>query len=227
MKRLKEEQGFTLMELIVSLAVIAIFYLILSTLLASGSKIYLQQTVMGNAEALIDGIADEIKGYVIYGEDIQVYYRITPGDTFVAGTNLDAILMGTVKEAQVYPVADAPGAGDNAVCVMPDGTKTYVKLDDVKNFYGNAVDLGYKKIYLKSDGDQQYIQGLSYSKMYYRGLDMTLRIVDEEEQDAILNPAPIPDPNKKGLYTIEVTGADDRNTYMFESSVAVGGLNEK
>lgn len=225
MKKLKEEQGFTLMELIVSMAIIAIFYLILSTLLASGSKMYLQQTVMGNAEALIEGIADEMKGYVVYGKDIQVYYRITPGDTIVLGTDF-ASQLGSEPEARVYLAEDPPTSGANAVCELADGTKHSVTLSNLDQFYGNAIDLGFKNIYLKKEASPHYIQGLSYGSKYYQGLQMTLRIIDEEKLDSISNPL-APNPNKKGLYSIEVTGENDTNTYTFQSSVAVGGLNEK
>lgn len=225
------KDGFTIVEFIVAMSVMAIFFLGVTMILSAGSQMYIKGTIAGNSDETIATIIDDIQNYVMYGEEARVFYRLEDGEDQIAGksvqnANPDWFTAGT----EVYLDPDDP---NHLIFEDPVGAKNAVTLPNTggggadplisKDFYGNGIDLGYKKIYLVrerlSSGNYvgKSVKGLSFGTDYYRGMELNLKFTDKaiEEEDI----------TKKGIYGIELTGYG--KMLMSSSNVSVNGLNEK
>ncbi len=226
--RMIQKHGFTIVEFIVAMSIMSIFFLGVTLILSSGSKIYLTETVIWNNEEAITTIMDDITNYVMYGEDVRVFYRLSEGETKVAGKIVAGANAGWFTEGtEVYLdpkddnrlIFDDMNGTKNAVALPGSGTNE--QLTSGAEFYGNGIDLGYKKIYLVSKklSDGSYIgesvYGLSFGSKYYRGLNLKLQIIDK----GIVAGA------AKGVYMIKLTGVGKVATAT--SVVSVKALNTK
>lgn len=226
--RMIQNHGFTIVEFIVAMSIMSIFFLGVTLILSSGSKIYLTETVIWNNEEAITTIMDDITNYVMYGEDVRVFYRLSEGETkvsgkIVAGANSGWFTEGT--EVYLDPddnsrlIFDDMSGTKNAVVLPGSGTDEQLKSD--AEFYGNGIDLGYKKIYLVSEklSDGSYlgksIYGLSFGSKYYRGLNLKLQIRDKG----------IVAGEAKGVYMIKLTGVG--KVAVATSEVSVKALNTR
>lgn len=226
--RMLQKHGFTIVEFMIAMSIMSIFFLGVTMILSSGSKIYLTETVIWNNEEAITTIMDDITNYVMYGEDVRVFYRLSEGETkisgkIVAGANIGWFTEGT--EVYLDPkddnrlIFDDMSGTKNAV-VLP-GSGTDEQLTSGAEFYGNGIDLGYKKIYLVSKklSDSSYhgesIYGLSFGRKYYRGMNLKLQIRDKG----------IVAGRAKGTYMIKLTGVG--KVAVSTSEVSVKALNTK
>ncbi|MEG0721193.1 MAG: hypothetical protein RR446_05510, partial [Lachnospiraceae bacterium] len=222
--------------------VMSIFYVVLASMVTSGSKLYLEQTVMGNSEALVEGVADDIKGYLLYGKDIKVFYHMSQEDA-------DKRIVGVDCSGYFTGKSDIPGKSLTMDIYVEKIGSTYYAVGQYSNpiypdqsispiitasdpFIGNGIDLGFKKIYLDKgpiDGTTgkkkrpDVIQGLSYSGGFYQGLDLDLQIIDE----GMMNAVTADQLRKQGLYTVTVSGKGPKKSYEFQSDVSVASLNDK
>lgn len=225
-----DKHGFTIVEFIITMAVMSIFFLGVTLILTSGSKIYLTETVAGNNQEAVTTILDDITNYVMYGEDVRVFYRLSEGETKVSGkTVLGALSSWFAEGTEVYLdprndnrlIFDDMNGTKNAVTLPGSGVTG--QLVSGAEFYGNGIDLGYKKIYLVSkkitaDNYQgESIYGLSFGSKYYRGLNLKLQIRDKGVVAG--------DAGKKGIYMIKLTGTG--KMVVASSEVSVEGLNKK
>lgn len=223
-----QKRGFTIVEFIVAMSIMSIFFLGVTLILSSGSKIYLTETVIWNNEEAITTIMDDITNYVMYGEDVRVFYRLSEGETkvsgkIVAGANAGWFTEGT--EVYLDPkdnnrlIFDDMSGSKNAVSLPGSGTDDQLKSGT--EFYGNGIDLGYKKIYLVSkklsDGNYigESVYGLSFGSKYYRGLNLKLQIRDKGIEAG----------GAKGVYMIKLTGIGKVASAI--SEVSVNALNTK
>lgn len=201
------KNGFTIIESVISMILILSFFLILTLTISVGGKVYVQQTVRGNAEAVIETVCDDLKNYIMYGENIQVFYRISDGDKRVAGTDFSGYPAG----AEIYWNYKNPGTG---IVEQPDGTQAAVTFLEPMDFTGNGVNLGYKKISIIQEDDR--IQGLAFGKEYYLNMQLKLEIADCGIRDA----------GQKGIYEVTVSGRVGHDFYYTTSKSTVSGLNE-
>ena len=206
MKKITNKKGLTIVELIVSLAIVIIFFISLTQLLAVGSKMYLHEVQAGNSEVMLETIVDDIKGYVRYGTDIRVMYVMKDGSEIVPG--MASPIAQAEEGSEIY--LNEKGEWIHR---KPNGVVAEIIMYNAGDFYGNGIDLGFKKIYLKDNGDYTVIQGLAYSPLYYRSLNIEMQIRD-------LGPV------NEGTYEIDVTGnAVTRGRVNVKSNVAVTALN--
>lgn len=223
-----DKHGFTIVEFIVTMAVMSIFFLGVTLILSSGSKIYLTETVAGNNQEAVTTIMDDITNYVMYGEDVRVFYRLSEGETKVSGKivmGADASWFTEGTEVYLDPKNDNKLIFDNMSgtkdAVILPGAGVTGQLTSGAEFYGNGIDLGYKKIYLVSkkiaadNYEGESIYGLSFGSKYYRGLNLKLQIRDKGVVAG--------DAGKKGIYMIKLTGIG--KMAVASSEVSVEGLN--
>lgn len=225
-RRMIQKYGFTIVEFIVAMSIMSIFFLGVTMILSSGSKIYLTETVIWNNEEAIKTIIDDITNYVMYGEDVRVFYRLSEGETKVSGKIVEGANAGWFTEgSEVYLdpkddnklIFEDMSGTKNAVSLPGSGTNEQLKSG--AEFYGNGIDLGYKKIYLVSkklsDGSYlgESIYGLSFGSKYYRGLDLKLQIRDKG----------IVAGGAKSIYMIKLTGIG--RMAVATSEVSVKALN--
>lgn len=214
MKRIAKKRGFTLVELIVSMAIVSIFVLSLTAVLSVGSKLYLQETTRGNTQVAVEVLSDDLKGYVMYGNDIRVIYVLQGNESAVAGVDVSKMEKGT----EIHLEKQEGSSDVYGVFRAPNGDESKMILSHPEMFEGNGIDLELKKFYLtKTDAGVTYITGLPYDISYYRGLNLDLRIKDLSFTDE----------EKKGIYEIEISGEAARGRLKVKSGVAVSGLNEK
>jgi len=201
------KKGMTIIELIVSLAIITIFFISLTQLLAVASRIYLYEVQVGNSEVMLETVADDIKGYIRFGTDIRVMYVTQADDDPIPGTGG----MTREKGSEIFQNPLDPGEW---TCRKPDGVEEEIILAYPEDFYGNGIDLGFKKIYLNQE-EYSFIRGLSYNRSYYRGLNINMQIRHQGQED----------PNRMGIYVVDLTGDAVVGRVHVKSSVAVTGLN--
>ena len=196
------------MELIVSLAIVIIFFISLTQLLAVGSKMYLHEVKAGNSEVMLETIVDDIKGYIRYGTDIRVMYVTQEDGDMVPGMTSTTALKGSeiyLKEPSVW------------ICREPNGDESVIAMTNPNDFYGNGIDLGFKKIYLTESGSYTAIQGLAYNPLFYRSLNIEMQIHDLGQSL----------PAQEGVYEINVTGNAVAGRVNVKSDVAVTALNRE
>lgn len=70
---IKNKKGVTLLELVLSMAVIIIFLLISTLLISSFTKSYKKNSDMNYGKSIINNIANDMKNYVTYGENIRLF----------------------------------------------------------------------------------------------------------------------------------------------------------
>jgi prepilin-type N-terminal cleavage/methylation domain len=201
------KKGMTIIELIVSLAIITIFFISLTQLLAVASRIYLYEVQAGNSEVMLETVADDIKGYIRFGTDIRVMYVTQADDDPIPGT-------GGMTQEKGSEIFQNPLDPEEWICRKPDGVEGEIVLAYPEDFYGNGIDLGFKKIYLAQD-EYSFIRGLSYNRPYYRGLNINMQIRHQGQED----------PNRMGIYVVDLTGDAVVGRVHVKSSVAVTGLN--
>lgn len=104
MTRLKNQNGTTLVELIVCLVLLSIFTLAAVTLIQPSAQAYIEVQQQTRAQNLADALIETIRGDVL---DANGYIRFTDGAT--DPNNLDAVFAaktgsdGTALEFSVYP----------------------------------------------------------------------------------------------------------------------------
>lgn len=227
-KLLKEKDGFTIVEFIAAMSVMTFFFLGVTLILASGSQIYLRESIAENSQEVIETISKDIQNYVMYGEDIRVFYRIAPGENTIAGkqvTNANSGWFTDGTEVYLDPEDQNKLIFDNMQGTINSAVLPSTAVGNeliAKDFYGNGIDLGYKKIYLsrKADGTGYIgtsIKGLSYGEDYYKGMSLSLIIRDKAIEEL--------DTDKKGIYSIEVGG--NGRLVTAKSLISIKGLNEK
>lgn len=217
MRKVIKKNGYTIAELIVALAVVSIFVLSLTAVLSVGSKIYLKETARGNTQVALETLSDDVKGYVMYGEDIRVFYILDGSESTIAGVDVSSMAAGTemylernAETMLVYGKFINPTSGEV--------TSTAAPVAAPEDFEGHGIDLGFKRLFLENTTDGiPYIKGLAYDISYYRGLNLDLDIKDLGMSDI----------NKTGIYEISLSGEASTGHLHVKSSVAVTGLNKK
>jgi len=213
------------MELIVSIAIIMIFFISLVMLLTTGSKIYLREVTAGNAEVMLETVSEDIKGYMMYGTDVRVMYVVTGKDgEVIPGVGEVGSIPYDVKVGNEIYLDKSKAALDTLLWDKNDGSQPIEIVATVANFYGNGVDLGYKKIHLAHNGEDTYVQGLAYDMKYYRTLKIDLRIYEMEFD---FSEPVVPNLDKRGIYEIDVTGTAAVGKMEVRTKAAVTGWNEK
>jgi prepilin-type N-terminal cleavage/methylation domain-containing protein len=203
--KLKNAKGFTLIEMVVAMAVSSIFMLVAVQVLSAGNNLYLKEMIGSNATGIIETAIDDIKNYAILGEDIEIYRIVTEEDHIVAGVDFKPLFSDfeKVKGTKVYQDGHYVTPLDSGI---PDGNVTFT---DPAAYYATAIHLGFKEIHVENG---EFIQGLPYSKDYYSGLNLTMKITENIHEP--------------GVFTIELRGKNDKNIVNIQSNVAVKGLNE-
>lgn len=235
MKHLRNKAGFTLVEMILSCAIISIFMLGSAAVLGSAAKGYIQETRSSGARGAMETVCDDIKNYIMSGRDVRLMFymngsrnRIYVGEMLPGGKDyVDVVEPGTGATFEKGTFFYTDGK-----YVKPDGTEGKVSLTSdqigAMNSVAEGIDLGYKMIYLTEEGT--YIQGLPYAKDFYRGMTMTLEI---KEEKAPINAffvdesggAAVRKKNQK-LYKIKLTGRGEGDIYSITTNTAVAGMND-
>lgn len=201
------KKGMTIIELIVSLAIITIFFISLTQLLVVASRTYLYEVQAGNSEVMLETVADDIKGYIRFGADIRVMYVTQANDDPIPGT-------GGMTRDKGSEIFQNPLDLDEWICRKPNGDEEVILVTQPEDFYGNGIDLGFKKIYLEED-EYSFIRGLSYNRSYYRSLNINMQIRHQGQED----------PDRMGTYVVDLTGDAVIGRVHVKSSIAVTGLN--
>lgn len=228
------KQGFTLVEVILSCAIISIFFLGSGAVLGSAARLYIQETASSGARGVIETAGDDIRNYIMSGKDIRPLF-------YMDGTRNQI----TVKGGRTIPVGKANLAG-GAMTPFAKGTIFYAdgSYRDADGTSGimhmteadkkalaevaEGVDLGYKMIYVSDNG--KYIQGLPYARDYYRGMTMRLEISEEE---SLISNFHVTDPEsdvvrqkKQKLYQIRLTGTGRNEIFTVSLNSAVIAMND-
>ncbi len=210
--RVINRRGYTLLEMIVTLAIILIFMTSAALVLASGNSLYLKTMMDSNSTGIVETVADELKNYILYGEDIRMYCVLEADNMIVAGTDLSHLPVGTT----VFPDGTYQPPEDSGI---PGGTVTLL---DVDSFIANGINVGYKDFRVEEDSSgREYVVGLPFSVDYYSDFDLTLRIEEE-----LVPRSSDPDAIEDQVFTLEFT-AENANTHTTTTSiVAVTGINK-
>lgn len=237
MKGCLGKKGFTLVELVISTAIMSIFFMGTSAILSSAAKAYIQETRSSGARGAIETAADDIKNYIMSGKNIKLMF-------YMDGTRTEIVTADGTGSIQVTPSGTVLPPGTilytDGGYRRPDGT--VVKASDAEALHltdaqkqelekvAEGIDLGYKMIYLREDG--RFIQGLPYSLDYYRGMTMTMRISSEGDLapvDAFFvygNKADVKRIKKQKLYTVTLTGVGKNDIYTISLNTAVVSMND-
>lgn len=237
LKRIFQNKGFTIMELVLSSAIIAIFMIGTGVVLSSAAKVYVQETASSGARGAIETAGDDIKNYIMSGKDVRLLFYMDGVRTIinledgtpVSVTRTDLMLPGQpfAEGTILYTDGTYKDKEGNT------GTIAFIQSDPTMqrelSKVAEGIDLGYKLIYVTDGG--KYIQGLPYSRDYYRGMEMSLLISETDvPQNAFYvddNYTPS-DGRYKGqnLYTIRLTGKGKNDIFTVIQDTAVMNMND-
>lgn len=231
------KKGFTLTEMILSCAIVTIFLLSCSVVLSSAAKVYVQETASSGARGAIETAGDDIKNYIMSGKDVRLLFYLDGARTVVNltdGTPVDISKPDVMTPGQPLPEGtilytdgtykDAAGNVGQIPAIVAN-KMTQTELAKV----AEGIDLGYKMIYLTED--KTYIQGLPYSRDFYRGMTLSLEICEAEVAqnafyvDSRYNAT---DGRYKGqnLYTIRLTAKGKDDIFTVVQDTAVMSMND-
>lgn len=237
LRRVFQNNGFTILELVLSSAIIAIFMLGTGVVLSSAAKIYVQETASSGARGAIETAGDDIKNYIMSGKDARLLFYMDgvrtvinlEDGTPVSVTRTDLMLPGQPFEKGTILYTDGTYKDKDG----NTGKLAFIESDPTMQSelakVAEGIDLGYKMIYVTDDG--KYIQGLPYSRDYYRGMEMSLLISEADiPQDAFyVDDSYAPgDGRYKGqnLYTIRLTGKGKNDIFTVIQDTAVMNMND-
>ncbi len=233
-KRIKDISGVTVLELIVALSIMVIFFMLLTWIVSVSGKVYVQEVRATIDRDALSTIIDDIEGYVLYGEDIDVVYYFTPTiNTNYVVDNPDYDIDVDIDLSTYLESRHTHGwlylRGKDVVCVRDDGSEELVLNLSDKNFVGNGLRMGYKDIYLtntKEDGTgADIIHGLPYEPRYYQGMDLVFQVYDENgfNDAGIIDRPEI----REGIYTLVVKGESKGINLSSELIEVVSSFNER
>lgn len=232
MRKIQMKNGFTLVELIVACAIISIFFVGTGAIMGGAAKAYIQETSSSGARGAIETAVDDIKNYLVSGKDIKMIF-------YMDGTRNEIVLdNGTklkVEKTDSSSVTNVPFVKGTIFYAdgsyeEPDGTKGKINLtagmQQELEKVAEGVDLGYKKIYVK---DGTYIQGLPYSKDYYRGMKLILEITRSEypvNAYSLMDGTSPSRSKEQKVYSIRLTGKGKDDIYTVEINTASVSMND-
>jgi len=225
------------MELMIACGIITIFFLGSGAVLSSAAKVYIQETASSGARGAIEIAGDDIRNYIMSGKSVRLLFYMDGSRTTVTledGTIVDVSKPDPMTPGQ--PLAkgtilyvdgtyrDKEGKFGEIPAITLDST-----LQKKLSMVAEGIDLGYKEIYVREDG--KYIQGLPYSKEFYRGMTIKLEIseaADIQNTFYVNNSFSPTDGRYKGqnLYTIKLTAKGKDDNFNVVVNTAVVSMND-
>jgi prepilin-type N-terminal cleavage/methylation domain-containing protein len=236
-KKILQNKGLTLVEMILACAIISIFFLGTGAVLSSAAKVYIQETTSSGARGAIETAGDDIKNYIMSGKDVRLLFYMDGVRTEI--TLADGISTIDVTKPEVGGMTSVPL--DKGSILYTDGTyrdkdgkmgQTSISLTEAQQKelekVAEGIDLGYKIIYITEDG--KYIQGLPYAKAFYRDMTMSLEIskTDLPENAFYVYGSSNDTERYKGqnLYTVKLVGKGKDDIFTVTLNTAVMGMND-
>ena len=182
MKKLK---GFTLLELIIVMAIFSIIMYSAVQLLAPVSKFFVRSSNFENTTACMDNMRRCIEGNLKYADRVRAYNSFVPytyNDATYQSITPTNDLLDNVKDFYIEFVGDSltaaygnigkPGASDPGSALWQDGTQSYAFLacEELDVDYSIAACSG---VGIDKGWTQFSVKGFYAKESFYRGLTST------------------------------------------------------
>lgn len=232
MKQIFQNKGFTLVEMILACAIITIFFLGTGAVLSSSAKVYIEETRSSGARGVIETAGDDIKNYIMSGRDVRLFFYMDGERTAIALEDGDELEV-------LKPIGGSGVRFDKGTILYTDGTymepngtwgEIVISPEEERKLakVAEGIDLGYKMIYITADG--KYIQGLPYSKEFYRDMTMSLQISRGEEKEYAFyvygDSGDTERLKKQNIYTIRLVGKGANDIFTVALDTAVMSMND-
>lgn len=232
-KQIFQKKGFTLVEMILTCAIISIFMIGSGAVLSSSAKAYIEETKSSGARGAIETAGDDIKNYIMSGRDVRLLF-------YMDGVRSEITLKdGTSTVEVTKPEGMSSVPLEQGTILYTDGTyrdkdgnvgEISLSASEIQGLeqVAEGIDLGYKLIYITEGG--KYIQGLPYAKDFYRDMTMSLQIsksdVPENAFYVYGNSSETVRYKGQNLYTIKLTAKGKNDIFTIGLNTAVMSLND-